>query len=640
MKNRAVKPPLTALLALLAVCAAMCAFFGTTAADASTHEAGDYRYEYVNYAVTYDVNPDCEIYVTEDITIHYLGRDSTGFRLAIPTNAGAQVKNIRVKGVQVVDGKAATYAVSIEDNNHVTVDIGDSSHKKDDTEQYIVTYSYCIGNMSVKAGTLSVNPISTDNACKILNADVTILLPDGYIDGRMFKGANLADKTGEAVTATTENGRTAIKASFEGLNEFEGVSYDLRFERGAIRPYFDFVPYYFVIAAAALIVAILLVKLLFFSKTNLTPVVGFEAPEGMDPLLMGKLIDNKVNSEDVTALIFYWADKGYLKINLDNKDNPTIIKIKNLPATAKNYEQTVFAGLFRGGDSVTTNDLKYVFYPTFEKATALVNEQAKGLFMSSSIGVSVIFALLGGILLGLAPLLSGILFIAPSLIFFYSFIAIIPALVLYGLTETVMYNRLKNKGGKNALFFGLLALGILACSAVFTLAIPGALMPLIPKLLLSVLGFSAVAAAVAIISRTREYTNELNGIVGFRNFIIYAEKERLEALLEDDPQYYFHVLPYAQVLNVSDKWEEKFKEITVPPPVWATSSLDTILSFALLNSMIRRSTVSITAGMISRPSSSGSGLNGGGAGGGFGGFGGSFGGSSGGGFGGSGSRGR
>lgn len=627
-----------ALLTLLA-CVCICAVFATRTAEASGG-GGDYKYEFDRYEVTYDIGADCEIYVTEIIKVNYLGRNSTGFIRDIPTDAGAQVKNVKVEGLELLSGDThVPYEVRIDSNDFISVDIGDYIGKYLHSETYKLTYLYCIANTYVNSGELSLDPIGTGNECKINSAEVTLILPEGYIDGSAVRyvGALGADTTGDTnYTTEVQNGRTVIKTSCEGLHEYEGITFDLKFTKGAVKPYFDFTPYYFVIAAAALLAVIVCVRLLFFNKNNLTPIVNFEAPDGMDPLLMGKLIDNKVNSEDVTALIFYWADKGYLKINLDNKDNPAIIKIKNLPGTATNYEQTVFAGLFRNGDSVTTNDLKYVFYSTFERATALVDSTAHGLFMSSSIGVSIIFALLCGIFLGLAPMLLGIIGIAPSLIYFYGFLAIIPALVLYGLTETVMYNKLKNKGRKNIIYLSLIALGVLVCSTVFTLVIPGSLMPLLPKFLLCVLCFSAVAASVGIISRTREYTQQLNGIVGFRNFILYAEKDKLEALLEDDPQYYYHVLPYAQVLNVSDKWQEKFKDITVAPPAWATmSTLDTMFDFMIINSLIRRSMISITTGMISRPSSAGA--NGGG---GFGGIGGSFGGHSGGGFGGGGSRGR
>ncbi len=50
---------------------------------------------------------------------------------------------------------------------------------------------------------------------------------------------------------------------------------------------------------------------------------------------------------------------------------------------------------------------------------------------------------------------------------------------------------------------------------------------------------------------------------GFRQFLSTAEKDRLEMLLDENPNYYFDVLPYAHALRVSDIWKEKFDHLKV-----------------------------------------------------------------------------
>ena len=603
--------------------------FNATPASASSY--GNYSFELENYKVTYDIAANCEIKVTEILTIHYTGRRSTGFYRDIPVNAGVQVKDVKVEGVELISGGTdVPYEVIIEDNDFITVDIGDTRNKLDMRETYRLTYLYCINNPFVKSGILPLNPVGTGWECEIIHADVTIILPDGFISATRYFGSKDSDIEDNKFTLTTENGRQVIKTSEDNISPYNGISFDLTFEKGAISPHFNFTPYIFVLVSVLLIFILILVKVLAFSKNRLTPIVNFEAPDNMNPLLMGKLIDNKVNPEDVTALIFYWADKGYIKINLDNKHDPILIRIKNLPETAENYEMLVFAELFKKGDAVKTSSLKYSFYKTFERATAMVNEKTKGLFQSSSVGVSIIFALLGGILLGLAPFILAMTTVSSTLMYYFGFVGLIPALVLYGFTETVAYNRLKNRGEKNVMFFGLLALAVIFCTGLFTLIIPGAIMPTIPKVIFCVMCFSIVALSVIIISRTPEYNKKLNNIVGFRNFILTAEKDRLEKMLESDPQYYYHILPYAQVLNVSNIWEDKFKNLTVAPPNWATgSSTNTFLNFVVLNNIIRNSATGLTQNIVSRPSSSGAN-----------GSHGHFGGHSGGGFGGGGGRGR
>ena len=48
---------------------------------------------------------------------------------------------------------------------------------------------------------------------------------------------------------------------------------------------------------------------------------------------------------------------------------------------------------------------------------------------------------------------------------------------------------------------------------------------------------------------------------GFKNYLELAEKEQIEAAVEQNPNYFFDILPYAYVLGVSKKWIEKFESI-------------------------------------------------------------------------------
>ena len=118
----------------------------------------------------------------------------------------------------------------------------------------------------------------------------------------------------------------------------------------------------------------------------------------------------------------------------------------------------------------------------------------------------------------------------------------------------------------------------------------------------------ATGAAVCmpfLLRRRKEYVDEINPLLGFREFIRLAEKDRLEMMLEQDPELYYHILPYAQVLGVSDIWEEKFKDIRMDPPAWATMPGGTVFDFIVLNSVMRSATRSMTTAFVSRPAPSG-----------------------------------
>ena len=121
-----------------------------------------------------------------------------------------------------------------------------------------------------------------------------------------------------------------------------------------------------------------------------------------------------------------------------------------------------------------------------------------------------------------------------------------------------------------------------------------------------------------------------NDILGLKNFIELAEKDRLVALVDDDPEYFYHILPFAYVLNVTDKWSKKFEDIAIAPPSWYAGP--TPMNHLIFMSHFNRSINTLASSMSAPPPSKG-GSGGGSFGGGGGGFsGGGFGGGGGGGW--------
>ena len=65
--------------------------------------------------------------------------------------------------------------------------------------------------------------------------------------------------------------------------------------------------------------------------------------------------------------------------------------------------------------------------------------------------------------------------------------------------------------------------------------------------------------------RKTEYGEIISARVkGFRHFLETAEKPRLEALVAENPNYFYDILPYTYVLNISKKWIKKFENIPIP----------------------------------------------------------------------------
>jgi uncharacterized membrane protein YgcG len=150
-----------------------------------------------------------------------------------------------------------------------------------------------------------------------------------------------------------------------------------------------------------------------------------------------------------------------------------------------------------------------------------------------------------------------------------------------------------------------------------------------------------IALAVLTRKKTEYYTHMLGRIRGFANFIKTAELDRIKMLVDENPAYFFDILPYAWAMGLTSEWAEKFDRLGLGarPPQWY-SGYDPGMAFTymFMANSISRSSRGIEAAMArsqaaSRASSrgSGGGFSGGGgfsSGGGFsgGGFGGGGGG--------------
>ena len=113
---------------------------------------------------------------------------------------------------------------------------------------------------------------------------------------------------------------------------------------------------------------------------------------------------------------------------------------------------------------------------------------------------------------------------------------------------------------------------------------------------------------------------ELENILGFKEFIVVTEEDKIKTMLEVNPELYYKVLPYAQVLGVTDEWEGKFKKLLVQPPSWSVASDMDWFDWYVLHRCINRSMTSAMIRMAASAASSSVGRSGGG--GSFGGFGG------------------
>jgi len=367
-----------------------------------------------------------------------------------------------------------------------------------------------------------------------------------------------------------------------------------------------------VIAAAAAVLIFLFAFVKKPGKKFITP-IEFYPPDGMNPAEMGYIIDGKISGRDVTSLIYYWASHGHLAIEITDKSSNFILhRGTELDSAHTDYEKVMFRKLFTFGDwyQVKSSALKNVFYTTVSETCKAVilsytGERSLDRFKRSAWWAAI------ALIIGCA-----LMFYTFSKLWVYT----AGDTINTGITMTIMYmvmavlisyyHRYKYKKPKsNAIVLAI----FLILSFIFTLsvlAVSAGTSLTIASSVITAVSLAVSSFAAPFISRKTDFAiSLLERIVGFKIFLRTAEKSRLEMLLAQNPDYYYNVLPYAQILGVSDIWKKKFDGLLRQPPTWCYGDG---AEMVMHSGGMAGITSSLARSMTSSPSSDSGGSSGGG----------------------------
>ncbi len=520
-----------------------------------------------SYDIIYDISPDRVITTTEQFTVNFDG-DETITR-DIDVSSGQMVRNVSVQ--EIISGAVhdATCHISSSSYQYLAVEIGDETQKYAE-RTYVLSYEYCI-TKAANVDVLSLMPIGEDLEYRVEAGTIKCILPDGFAGTATCTALQSSRSVSDYPwTQGTEDGRVTLTASFTDFSPDYTLSLEIDFTEGSLSVFTDYTPLWFAFTALVLIVIIAALKFTVLRGRPISRMKSFNVIRDMNPLLMGKFADNKVDKEDISALVIYWANKGYLKIDIRDSSDPVLIRVADqLPDTCKKYEKFLFYNLFREHDRVQSSQLKNKFYKVADVATAHINENTKGLYDNISILVSIVFTIIGALLLGVSPLVLGSVQVSSSLHYYMSFILIIPALVIYEIAETILYNTTKSRKALKAVLWTALVAVCAAIVLIYTFMVPSYIIGTLNKVLISIAYCLLFVASPVLIRRTKKYTDELDDILGFRNALLAATREDVIRWSAKEPEVYYKIMPFARVMGLADWWEEKYEGLPLVPPSWA-----------------------------------------------------------------------
>lgn len=593
-----------------------------------------YDYYIESYNVDINVSNDNSYDIKETI-VAYFNKEKHGIIRNIPTrntvtrtDGSTNTNRAKITNVNVNE----KYSLS-RGADEVKLKIGDAGTVLTGRHTYQISYTYNIGNDKLKdADEFYLNLIGNQWDTNINKLTFTITMPKDFDTNKIGFSAGKYGTSGipkdgyfnysvknNVITGTynktlpPNNGFTVRITLPDGYFEKQKLKITI----------FDFI---------AICLPIIL-GIIAFSQwekygkdEKIVETVEFNPPDNMNSLDVAYAYKGKANSNDVVSLLIYLANKGYIKIKVEETGSKLlksksykIIEVKKYDGNDEN-ERLFLERLFKNGTiyrnennnvfrCVTKSDLEESFYTTVNEIIDNENTSEfknkifeKGLWNRAK--KIIILSLLVILTMSIGPLLNGTK-IKTTVIANLVLIVTTMLFYLFALSSKFNNTRIKNI----IIAFVISFFTIFSFVFVLLYDIVSEIIINMNKLGLIELGIQVISLIfimilVTLMKRRTKYGTEVLGrILGFKTFLKTAEKEKLETLVNQDPEYFYNILPYAYVLGVSDEWIKNFETISLMPPEWYVGN-DSYYDYHTFSNNYNYLMRTSANAMTSRPSSS------------------------------------
>ena len=578
-------------------------------------------YAIKNYDVNIVVNENNVLDVTETLDVYFY-RYNHGIFRTIPTkglisrgNGEEDTFFATIKDVSINE----KYSVSkLNDVNKSTkFQIGNEKETIIGDKEYIIKYKYDLSNKIFRNfDELYYNIIGTDWDADIERLTFSIEMP------KSFDATKIGFTHGEKDSSQTDNVEYTVDGNKitgeynEVLDPKNAFTVRIELPKGYFKTNIKFSVYQIVLIILMIIITICVIFLWFkYGKDKeVVETVEFYPPEGLNSLELALGYRGEVSSEDVTSLLIYLASKGYIKIENQLDNNYKIIKLKEYDKDNE-AEKIFLEGLFRNGDVATKETLEERFYLYQDEIQYKTNRNRDKIFNVLSDKLKYITILLSFVVLILGSLalwhgnIEKNFDLRTAIVNSDSIDLLFFACITFIFVGTAILNfflKYRKAICIVALFFIGMAAGLL--NWLFSTGINEKIVFVSQsEIIVAIIGFILYLVVInfsKIMTSRTEYGNMILGkIRGFKNFLENARKEELEALVMENPTYFYDILPYTYVLGISNKWISKFKEIGIRPS--PNFSVDDDFSTSIGN--MSHTISSISKSMASRPVSTSSG---------------------------------
>lgn len=487
----------------------------------------------------------------------------------------SEVEDIKVEG--------GDYTIEDSDGSNCVIRIGSKWHEERGDHRYVIHYKYIYrDDRRPNYDYIFHTVLGTDFNERIdtfsLKIEFEKPLP-ADIQNRLEVYSGAYGNKGNAVEGLTiKANQHFIRAKALNIPPQHGITLYAKLPEG----YYEDVQstyhvFHYISFGLSVMVIILIVFYLFKTKRNKPiKVIEFYPPDGISSAEAGIIIDGRVDAIDMASLIPWFAGQGYISIEEKEKDSVlkrteiVLTKLKALPDDAPKYQKKMMQLLFKGRKTANLSNIKE--NPSaVKKFKAELKKTFKG---DRSLSSYELPALLYLLLLMSTTCVFGTnsviqTFDADEWITAGSLWST-PFVLGVGFRLLDSDKDLFGSRWKQVLIFivKFLAMLLLCWIYVEYHCAYGAPMGKEVSIAMFVLCF-LLGESIGRFNVDTAYRAQMAGrLLGFKEFIKTAEKSHLESLQNDDPEYFYKILPYAMVFGLTSKWTKLFMDIEVRQPDW------------------------------------------------------------------------
>jgi len=510
--------------------------------------------EISKYDVIVKIENDGKLDITENILYDFGNNQKHGIFRNIPLN------NNKIDLISInQDNKSANYKILYE-NNDVVYKIGDANILLSGKHLYKIHYTIdrAVFKKDDKLNAISLNVIGTGWKVPIKNITIDIYLPSKLSNAefKLFVG----NKGSTTEYPYTKLSSTHYKIEKKFLSPHQGITFDLYFDKNLIKTK------NLSNNIAILFLIIFTIGLYIYYSKHKIPYIAtspqYYPPKDLDILQAGLLIDQVADNKDFSSAILELATKGYLKINVTKEkllgifNSETIILEKLKEAEGLQYSQlSLFSALFANEDRFILGQEDVKIARRLKNMVSKVNNwlyewSVKEKYMKENPKKARIFFI---IKTGLVAMI-GIIIALFQMVNFYGDMAIFELVpVIFMIIGIILFCQ-------DGIVIKIFALSFIGMSLIFLLANN---IPLLNPLTISILTIIPIMIFSKKISNySIKGIRKLKYLLGLKEFILRVEKQKLEYLIKENPNYLDEMLPYA-VLFGAKHWFSFYNEFNV-----------------------------------------------------------------------------